>query len=158
MDARDHVQYQCSQVVSRGCWGSMTCVGACPGGITAVGFVGQPVGPRFRDAFLGTVAAGALSLALSGPALAGPDLCTIDVTGTIESCSGNQSAGISILNPPTLTTLNVNDLTETIAPASGTSGINFTSNGAITIISNTGAFGITTSNADGIYALSASGA
>src|SRR5580704_4676212 len=102
-------------------------------------------GLRFRDAFLGTVAAGALSLALSSPALAGPDACTIDGTGTIEKCNGNQSAGIAIALPTPVTTLNVNTLTQSITPASGTSGINFTSNGAITITSNTGAFGITTS-------------
>jgi hypothetical protein len=52
-------------------------------------------GSRFRDAFLGTVAAGALSLAFAGPALAGPDACTPSGGGTIETCSGNQSAGIS---------------------------------------------------------------
>jgi uncharacterized protein with beta-barrel porin domain len=112
----------------------------------------------FRDAFLGTVAAGALSLALSSPALAGPVPvppagCTIDGTGTIETCTGNQSAGISIAPPTTLTTLDVNNLTQAITPASGTPGITFTSGaGAITITSNTGAFGITTNSARGIEA------
>src|SRR3984957_10968200 len=136
----------------------MTSVGACPGAIPAAGFVGRPVGLRFRDAFLGTVAAGALSLAFGGTALAGPDACTINGTGTIETCTGNQSAGISIVSPALLTTLNVADLTQAIAPASGTPGINFTSNGAITITSNTGAFGIATANADGIFASNVSGA
>ena len=107
---------------------------------------------RFRNAFLGTVAAGALSLAFGGPALAGPDACTIDGTGTIETCSGNQSAGIAV-GAPTVT-LNVNNLTTAITPASGTDGIIFSSAGAVTITSNTGAFGITTTgdNASGIYA------
>jgi hypothetical protein len=126
----------------------MTSVWACPGGMTAAGLAGRPMGLRFRDAFLGTVAAGALSLAFSGPALAGPVPvppagCTIDGTGTIETCTGNQSAGIAIAPPTTLTTLNVNSLTTAIAPASG-SGITFTSAGAVTVNSNTGAFGITT--------------
>jgi uncharacterized protein with beta-barrel porin domain len=126
----------------------MTNVWACPSG----GPAGRP-SLRFRNAFLGTVAAGALSLALSGPALAVlPAGCSLDATFTIETCIGNQSAGIAIINPVMLTTLNVNDLTQAIAPASGTPGINFTSNGAITITSNTGAFGITTANADGIRA------
>jgi hypothetical protein len=135
----------------------MTSVWACPGGITAAGVAGRPLGLRFRDAFLGTVAAGALSLAFSGPALALllPAGCSIDATLTIETCVGNQSNGIAIINPGVLTTLNVNNLTQAIAPpASGTDGIIFTSGGAITITSNTGAFGITTAgdNANGIYA------
>jgi uncharacterized protein with beta-barrel porin domain len=119
-------------------------------------------GRSARSAFPGcvsghTVAAGALSLALSSPALAGPDACTIDGTGTIETCTGNQSAGIAIGSPTTLTTLNVNTLTQAIAPASGTPGISFTSAGDITINSNTGAFGITSSGTAlnivaGIYA------
>jgi uncharacterized protein with beta-barrel porin domain len=126
----------------------MTNIWACPTGIAATG---RPAA-RFRNAFLGTVAAGALSLAFGGPALAGPDACTIDGTGTIETCSGNQSAGISV-GAPTVT-LNVNNLTTAITPASGTDGIIFSSAGAVTIISNTGAFGITTTGdlGSGIYA------
>jgi uncharacterized protein with beta-barrel porin domain len=128
----------------------MTNVWARPSGI-ATG--GGPTGARFRKSFLGTVAVGALSLAFAGPALAFPVHagCTIDGTGTIETCTGDQSAGVSA-SPPPITTLNVNSLTTAIAPASGTVGINFTSAGAITINSNTGAFGITTANAGGIYA------
>jgi uncharacterized protein with beta-barrel porin domain len=131
-------------------------VGASPGGMAATG----PTGLRFRNTFLGTVAAGALSLAFGGPALAGPDACTPSGGGTIETCSGNQSAGIASgtdFTAPPVTTLNVNDLTQAIAPATGTRGISFSSAGDITINSNTGAFGITTvgtalNNADGIYA------
>ena len=130
----------------------MTDVWGCPGGMTATGLAGRAIGLRLRNAFLGTVAAGALSLAFGGPALAGPDACTVDGTGTIETCSGNQSAGISITSPTAITTLNVNTLNQAIAPASGTAGISFSSAGAITITSNTGAFGITTANAKGIYA------
>jgi uncharacterized protein with beta-barrel porin domain len=117
-------------------------------------------GSRFRDAFLGTVAAGALSLAFAGPALAGPAACTPSGGGTIETCTGNQSAGIAIAPPTTVTTLNVNNLTQAIAPASGTGGISFVSGGAVTITSNTGAFGIATTgnNAFGIEALALGGA
>src|ERR1700722_12759369 len=131
----------------------MTNVSACSSGIAC-----RP-GLRFRNAFLGTVAAGALSLALSSPALAGPDACTPSGGGAIETCTGNQSAGIASgidFTAPPVTTLNVNNLTQAITPASGTRGITFTSAGAITITitSNTGAFGITTAgdNAFGIYA------
>ena len=113
-------------------------------------------GLRLRDAFLGTIAAGTLSLVFGGPALAGPDVCTISGGNTIETCTGDQSAGISITGPTTLSTLNVNNLTTATAPASGTSGISFSSTGAVTITSNTGAFGITTggNNASGIFATS----
>jgi uncharacterized protein with beta-barrel porin domain len=136
-------------------------VWACPGGITAA--AGRPMGLRFRDAFLGTVAAGALSLAFAGPALAGPAACTPSGGGTIETCSGNQSAGIASgidFTAPPVTTLNVNNLTQAITPASGTGGISFISAGDITITSNTGAFGITTTGAGafGIEALSLFGA
>jgi uncharacterized protein with beta-barrel porin domain len=133
----------------------MTNIWARPTGIAAAG---RPTGARLRNAFLGTVAAGALSLALNSPALAGPDACTIDGTGTIETCTGNQSAGIDIRPPATVTTLTVNSLTTAIAPPSGTPGVFFISSGAVTINSNTGAFGITTSNEDGIFAFSGFGA
>jgi uncharacterized protein with beta-barrel porin domain len=132
-------------------WGieiSMTSLLGCPRGITATG---RPAGKRFRDAFLGTVASGALSLACGGAAVAGPDACVTSGGGTIATCSGNQSAGIDVADP--LTTLTVKDLTTAIAPASGTSGIAFNSTGAIIITSDTGAFGITTTgDASGITA------
>jgi uncharacterized protein with beta-barrel porin domain len=135
----------------------MTSVRACPGGITAAGLVGRTAGPRLRNAFLGTVAAGALSLALSGPALATlPAGCSISGGGTIETCTGDQHNGVAIAAPTTLTTLNVNNLTTAITPASGTAGISFSSAGAVTINSNTGIFGITTAGkyASGIFAQS----
>jgi hypothetical protein len=133
----------------------MTNVRACPSGIAVAG---RPAGARFRDAFLGTVAAGALSLAFGGPALAFPPVgCSIDGTGTIETCTGDQHNGVATLPP--VTTLNVNNLTQAIAPASGTDGISFVSAGDITITSDTGAFGITTqgSSANGILAESTGG-
>src|ERR1700722_4047896 len=70
-----------------------------------------------RDALLGTVAAGALSLAIGGPALAGPDACTI--SGAVATCTGNQSAGVASgvdFTTPPVTTLNVNNLTQAITP------------------------------------------
>jgi hypothetical protein len=117
----------------------------------------RPIRLRFRNAFLGTVAAGALSLAFGGAALAAPDACTPSGGGTIETCSGNQSAGIASgtdFTAPPVTTLNVNNLTQAIAPASGTRGISFSSAGAITVTSDTGTFGITTAglNTAGIFA------
>src|SRR5580658_2630094 len=114
----------------------MTRVWAGPAGMTA-SIADRPIRLRFRNAFLGTVAAGALSLAFGGPALAGPDACTLSGGGTIETCSGNQSAGISITAPTAITTLNVNTLNQAIAPAGGTAGISFSSAGAITLTSNT---------------------
>jgi uncharacterized protein with beta-barrel porin domain len=107
-----------------------------------------------RNALLGTVAAGALSLACGGQALAN-DPCVLSAGNTIETCTGNQSGGVP--NPGgVVTTLNVNNLTTAITPASGTNGIIFSSAGAVTIASNTGAFGITTAGnlANGISARS----
>ncbi|MGA7804772.1 autotransporter outer membrane beta-barrel domain-containing protein [Bradyrhizobium sp.] len=116
-------------------------------------------GLSWREALLGTAAAGALSFAIPGPALAAPDPCTLSGGATIAICSGNQSAGIASgvdFPVPPVNTLDVNNLTQAIAPASGIPGIAFTSNsGDATITSNTGAFGITTvgPTAFGILAL-----
>jgi hypothetical protein len=106
---------------------------------------------KWRDALLSGVAAGALSLGIGGPALAAPDACTIN--GTVAICVGNQSAGISSgvdFTDPPVTTLDVDNLTQAITPASGTQGIKFLSTvlgGAVTINSNTGSFGISATNA-----------
>jgi uncharacterized protein with beta-barrel porin domain len=121
-------------------------------GVVVPGVEGRSISVRFRNGFLGTAAAGALSLAFSGPVLAGPDACTLSGGGTIETCSGDQSAGIIIPAPTAITTLNVNNLTTAITPPSTVEGIFFSSAGAITINSNTGTFGITTADGDGIYA------
>jgi hypothetical protein len=122
-----------------------------PGGVAVTGAASL----RFRHALLGTVAAGALSLAFGGPSLAGPlpAGCTISGGGTIETCTGDQHNGVVAAGPP-VNTLNVNNLTTAITPASGTAGISFGSVGAVTITSNTGTFDITTAgnNASGIYA------
>ena len=132
----------------------------CDGGAAGLRLVRQS-GVSWRTALLGTVAAGALSFAIPNPALAGPDACTASGGGTIETCAGNQSNGITNsggtpdFTAPPVTTLNVNNLTKAITPALGTSGISFISLGDITITSNTGAFGISTTGdgAQGIYGL-----
>jgi len=111
-------------------------------------------GSSWRAGLLGTAAAGALSFAIGGPAAAAESTKCV-INGAIATCSGDQSAGIASgidFTAPPVTTLNVNNLTKAITPASGTSGISFTSGGAISITSDTGAFGITTAGnrADGI--------
>ncbi|MCP3370526.1 autotransporter domain-containing protein [Bradyrhizobium cajani] len=115
-------------------------------------------GASWRAALLGSAAAGALSFAVGDPAAAAPTPCVIN--GAVATCSGDQSAGIAAgtdFPVPAVTTLNVNNLTTAIAPASGTRGISFSSTTTdVTIGSDTGAFGITTTgdNAHGIYAFS----
>jgi hypothetical protein len=112
-------------------------------------------GLSWREALLGTAAAGALTFAIGGPAAAAPALCVIN--GAVATCSGNQSAGIASgadFPVPPVTTLNVNNLTTAIMPAYGTGGISFQSSDAITITSDTGTFGISTTRASGIYAAS----
>jgi uncharacterized protein with beta-barrel porin domain len=157
MDPRGPVQYQYRKGCVSDIGNSVTTVWACPKGVAAAGLAGRPVSPRLRGAFLGTVAAGALSVAFAGPALAGPVPvgCTLSGGGTVETCTGDQHNGV-VASPPPVTTLNVNNLTTAITPASGTPGISFKSTGAITITSNTGAFGITTTGtqANGIFAQS----
>jgi hypothetical protein len=74
----------------------------------------------------------ALSLAGGWPsagARAGPDPCSVDATGTIATCSGNQSAGISFVNQ-TVTAINVQALTTPINPVAGTPGVQLSVTGA----------------------------
>jgi uncharacterized protein with beta-barrel porin domain len=132
-------------------------------GAAGLGWV-RPSGMRWREALLSTVAAGALSFAITGGAQAGPDACA--TTGTVATCTGNQSAGIAssavpspdFLSPP-VSTLNVNNLTHAIDPASGTLGIFFVNTTGVTLTSDTGNFGITTTGdfAHGILARAYSG-
>ena len=88
------------------------------------------------------------------PADAGPGPC-LPPLGITVTCTGDQSdgiaSGVDFLAPPT-STLNVNNLTEDIAPATGTAGIYFSSLGNVTINSDTtdgpgGPFEITTNGA-----------
>jgi len=114
---------------------------------------GSGAGARWRAFLMGTAAAGALLYASPKPARAGPDACGLG--GGVATCQGNQSAGIAsgVDFAAGYTTLNVNTLTQNIAPAAGTDGINFTGTGAVTVNSNTGAFSIqTTGTGQGIYA------
>ncbi len=130
----------------------------CDGGAAGLRLVRQS-GVSWRTALLGTVAAGALSFAIGGPSAAAPALCVTN--GAVATCTGNQSAGIASgvdFNAPPVTTLDVNKLTQAIMPASGTDGINFTSTGDVTINSNTGTLGISTTGSIGIYGHSSGGA
>ena len=111
-----------------------------------------------RATTLGTVAAGAMMFGYGRSAQAGPEACI--PVGNFATCQGNQSAGIASgtdFTVPPVTTLNVNTLIQNIAPAAGVDGINFISNGDITIVSDTGPFAITTTDATGIYARSVGG-
>jgi uncharacterized protein with beta-barrel porin domain len=105
----------------------------------------------WRSALFGSAATGAMILAMGAPAWGA---CVTN--GTTLDCSGNLSGGIDIAETDSIDTLNVSGVTGAIAPAEGTSGIRFLSNGAVTIESNTGAHAIhaTGDGADGIKAQS----
>ncbi len=83
-----------------------------------------------RNLLLGSVAAG---VAIFGYGRAAYAACT--TVGTTMTCTGDLSGGVVASNP--VTVLNVNSLTEDIRPPVN-GGINFTSDGAITIVSDTG--------------------
>ena len=108
----------------------------------------------WRAALFGTVAAGALLVSTPRQAKAGPAACVLSL-GT-ATCTGDQSAGIAsgVDFPASYTTLNVNSLTQNIAPAPGTSGIGFQGSTNVNITSNTNPFSIsvTGSGANGINA------
>ncbi len=102
----------------------------------------RPTLPAWRGALLGTVAAGALMLAHDNAVLAGPDDCDISVPG-VAVCSGNQSNGI-VASPfggeidlDLFPTVNVNNLTQDIAPVGLAPGIALAATGDVTLISNT---------------------
>lgn len=78
------------------------------------------------------------------------------INGSIVTCTGDVSAGVRINSGSPYSVLNVNNLTTDIAPAPGIDGISFTSSGAVTINSNTGAFEIITTGASAA-GISASG-
>src|SRR4051812_35151240 len=56
------------------------------------------------------------------------DLCNI--AGSTATCSGDQSAGVVFLNGSGVATINVNNLTTPIAPATAVPGILLTQTGA----------------------------
>ena len=113
-----------------------------------------------RAAALGTVAAGAMMLGYGRSAQAGPDACI--TVGNVATCQGNQSAGIASgtdFTVPPVTTLNVNNLNQNIAPAAAVDGIYFGSADPVVINSDTtggpgGPFEIIANGADGIRAQS----
>ena len=111
----------------------------------------EPRGRRLdvaRTAIVGSGAAAALFMLMSSTAVA----ACVASAGTV-TCTGDASAGVQA-GPPN-NTLDVNALTQDITPASGTSGISFLVNGPVTIVSNTGAFKISTSGANA-YGIDAS--
>ncbi len=109
---------------------------------------------------LATGVASAALFAYSGrPVRAAPPTgCTSDLSGTIVTCSGDQSAGVLLSNGGgTYTTLNVNNLTTNITPATGVTGVEFNSNGAVELNVDTGPFAIFATDANGIFASSNGG-
>jgi uncharacterized protein with beta-barrel porin domain len=90
-----------------------------------------------------------------------PPTCAVSpIDGSVVNCTGNQSTGIELNDGAgPFKTLNVFALTTNIVPASGTAGIEFTSDGGVELNVDTGAFGISTTgdNASGVFAGSANG-
>jgi len=80
------------------------------------------------------------------------------ISGSIVTCSGNVSSGVSLPNGSgPFQVLNIGNLTSNIAPASGVTGVEFTSNGNVTLNVDPRPFGIVTTDADGIFAASNGG-
>jgi uncharacterized protein with beta-barrel porin domain len=81
------------------------------------------------------------------------------IGGSIVTCSGNLSTGVNLANGGgPFQVLNVGGLTADIAPASGITGIEFTSTGGVELNVDTGPFSIVATDANGIFASSNSGA
>lgn len=100
----------------------------------------------------------ALFATVSGLALASGGMaqsaCSDD--GLTLTCIGDQSQGV--IAGPDIGTLTISDLTQEIAPASGTGGVVYAATGQATLLSDTGDFTITVSGADGIFVASETGA
>jgi hypothetical protein len=80
------------------------------------------------------------------------------ISGSIVTCSGNLSTGVDLPNAGgPFQVLNVGNLATDIAPASGVTGILFTSNGAVELNVDTGPFAIRATDANGIFAASNGG-
>lgn len=106
---------------------------------------------NWRVHFLGGVALGALLLSASDPAYAA---CV--TSGSQRTCSGDLSDGV-VASGPTIEQLIIEDLTTNIAPAGGTEGVKFESNGAVTVNMDLGENSIEVSGANGIKARSLGG-
>jgi hypothetical protein len=115
--------------------------------------------PQFRLAL--RTRSGALSLfamALAGfitphSAWADPSNCVID--GVFQTCTGDQASGIVVRAP--IETLTIENLSVDITPATGTLGIDYDAENAATVLSDTGAFSILTTDAAGIRVSSGTG-
>ncbi len=112
-----------------------------------------------RTALATSVASAALMAYGSRPVRASPPAgCTANPARTIMTCTGDQSAGVTLNNAGgTYTVLEINNLTTNIAPAAGVTGATFTSNGAITLNANPGPFAIIVTDAEGIFAAANTG-
>ncbi|RST86918.1 autotransporter domain-containing protein [Aquibium carbonis] len=102
---------------------------------------------RTTRALLSGAALGTVFLALGMPAPA-EAACLAD--GTTLTCTGDLGAGVIVADP--IERLEINGVTAMIAPAEGVSGIDFQSSGVIAIVSDTGAYQILATDADGIHA------
>lgn len=79
-------------------------------------------------------------------------------SGEIVTCSGDVSSGVDLQNGGgPYQVLNIEDLSANIAPATGVTGITFTSNGSVELNVTPGAFAIRATDADGIFAASNAG-
>lgn len=93
------------------------------------------------------VAIGSLWFSTAIPATA-DTLCTL--SGAVQTCTGDQSDGV--IAGGGVEQLYVNSLNRSIWPAPSVNGIDFQSNGPISIVSDTGGHWISTYGADGIHA------
>src|SRR5581483_313022 len=71
-----------------------------------------------------------VALMLPAPLLADPQVCTPGGPNTVN-CEGNQSAGVTTADVGSASTINVQNLTNPIAPLSGTPGISLTSTAGV---------------------------
>ncbi len=106
------------------------------------------------NSFTGSLLYTVIILAQFNVAHAGPlgtsDPAACTQVGTTLTCTGNLSGGVEA-DGPAIETLNVNTLNQAITPANGVDGINFSDNAAatgVTINSDTGVFGIVTTDDD----------
>ncbi|MGJ5207131.1 autotransporter domain-containing protein [Bradyrhizobium sp. HKCCYLR20261] len=97
------------------------------------------------------VARRASFLALSGLIVAPVSVrAGCSISGTVETCTGDLSAGVAVGSP--VTTLSVNSLTNNMTPNAGTAGISMGQSGPdISGTIDLGAFQITTQGATGVF-------
>ncbi len=100
-----------------------------------------------KEWFAKAACASAVSMIALAATAKANDLCT--VSGTEQTCTGNQAGGITASAP--VTSLVVKDITTDVEPATGP-GINFQSIGQVSIDSDTGAYKINSAE-DGIHAV-----